>query len=460
MAAGTSSESVEFKQTKVTLEFKESAKSTSELRPREDVLSDSFHKMHLHRQPNNGSAVSNSKPIVVTGFGPIHPRYSKRYVSAIIMQEFYDKHHGIFLHSSEDIDIVVYPRDPSLDFPGIDCSYKYINDKHFDDWLRQQDARLYIHLGAKYNNDENKCPLHFETLAHNMPVDPITGDTVNWEPDYHRGSNNGQPCISGGCKVLETAFGIPYLISKVSRKVRNPISLHQSTNAGNFMCNFLYYRSLYYASKRDSANVLFIHMPTKMTSKHRSTVVRVLDEVVHNLLDMLPPSDQEERPVVPVIGPGYVEPGRVIIKREDVVGPIYVEPGAVIINKDEVNDDVGQVYVEPGVIVRNEERQGLVYAETSPRRKTRKDAIDDRSQQVQYAEVITHRETIATGDIVEEESHVEYAEIREGVGTLERRSVVRERRKTKPAAHSHKKQARDSRKRRRQKRNSRQRKHK
>ena len=454
------SEFVEFEQIKVTLE--ESASSTFELQPEpgefEDTLSKRFQRMlhDVNRHPNDVPA-TKSKPIVVTGFGPLHPGYPKENISSTIMQEFYDIHNGTFHHSSEDIDIVVYPPDSTLKFPGIDCSYEYVNSDHFADWLWQQDARLYIHLGVKYNKNTN--PLYLETFAHNMPVDPKTGDTVNWEPDYHRGSNDGQPCVPGAPEVLETAFDIRSLTSKVSRA---SISLQQSTNAGKSLCNFLYYRSLYYARKRDSTklNVLFIHVPKKLRLGVTTTdIVSVLDDIVDNLLDMLPPSDQEERPVVPGVGPIYVEPGRVIIKREDDVGPIYIEPGAVII-KDEVNDDIGRVYVEPGVIVKDEERQGLVYAEISPGRKTRKDAIDDRNQQVQYAEVITHRETVARGDIVEEESHVEYAEIREGVGTLEGRSVVREKRKTKPAAHSHKKQARDSRKRRRQKRNSRQRKHK
>ena len=452
------SEFVEFEQIKVTLE--ESASSTFELQPEpgEDTLSKRMlHDVNGH--PNDVPA-TKSKPIVVTGFGPLHPGYPKENISSTIMQEFYDIHDGTFHHSSEDIDIVVYPRDPTLKFPGIDCSYEYINSDHFADWLWQQDARLYIHLGVKSNYDVTTNPLHLETFAHNMPVDPITGDTVKWEPDYHRGSNDGQPCVPGAPEVLETAFDIRSLTSKVSRA---SISLQQSTNAGKFLCNFLYYRSLYYANARDSAklNVLFIHVPKTLRLKVTTTdIVSVLDDIVGNLLDMLPPSDKEEKPVVPGIGPIYVEPGRVpIIKREDNVGPIYIEPGAVII-KDKVNDDISPVYVEPGVLVSNEERQGLIYTEVSPGRKTRKDANDDRNQQVQYAEVIRHRETIATGDIVEEESHVEYAEIREGVGTLERRSVVRERRKTKPAAHSHKKQARNSRKRRRQKRNSRQRKHK
>ena len=227
-------------------------------------------------------------PIVVTGFGPIFPPYSKTNISATIMQKFYYHHGGFFKYRSESIPIVTDPPGAPQTEP-VTTSYRYVKEPHFDDWLRLSDARLYVHLGILTNNEHNTNPVYLEKQAYNFPVNPKTQKPEKWERDFERNNNDEKPCFPDGDYSLVTDFDIPELRRKLEEKtVGLPFSFRESDNPGNFLCNFLYYRSLYYAKKRDdSANVLLIHIPdTLVQGVTFNDMVWVLGHAIHDLLEM------------------------------------------------------------------------------------------------------------------------------------------------------------------------------
>ena len=249
----------------------------------------------LHaQQVSSDSEEGESKPIVVTGFGPI---FSKANFSETIMKDFYSKHKGKFNHDSEEIDIVTGPRPTPPDGTptAIETSYDYVKGEEFDHWLRHSDARLYVHLGIR-TSDNNI--LYFEKQANNLPINQQTRKP-RWEPDQEGNWNEGKKCEEDGDDILETSFDIQALIEQVESALSmNPavqsssldnIHLCKSCDAGDFLCDFLYYRSLYYAkTERNSANVLLIHVPRRATEEVTSSViVSVLDQVIHCLLDMV-----------------------------------------------------------------------------------------------------------------------------------------------------------------------------
>lgn len=240
--------------------------------------------------------VNTDAPIVVTGFGPIYPPYSKPNLSATIMQTFYFHHGGYFKYGFESIPIVTDPPGDPQTAP-VSTLYRYVKEPHFDDWLRLSDARLYVHLGILTNNEHNTNPVYLEKQAYNFPVNPKTKEPEQWARDFERNNNDGEPCFPDGDNSLVTDFDIPELRRRIEEKTVNwPFSFRESDNPGNFLCNFLYYRSLYYAKKRnDSANVLLIHVPdTLVRGVTIHDMVWVLGHVIRDLLDMQNQSKRAE----------------------------------------------------------------------------------------------------------------------------------------------------------------------
>ena len=232
-----------------------------------------------------------SKPIVITGFGsisgpardpntaPPDPNLSEE-----IMKIFYSNLDGKFVYNSEEISILTGPGPQTEPIP---CCYDKIEP--FDTWLRSTctDARVYVHLGTT-NGDQT---IYFEKVAYNSPVDPRTCHPIRWVADYDSHFIENE-CISGGDRYLTTSFNIPVLIEKVAEATRgkiNPtaVSFQESYNAGNFLCNFLYYRSLYYTKERGNANVIFIHVPEVLPQGVEiDGMVFIIEQVVRCLLDM------------------------------------------------------------------------------------------------------------------------------------------------------------------------------
>ena len=64
------------------------------------------------------------------------------------------------------------------------------------------------------------------------------------------------------------------------------VNFQESYNAGKFLCDFLYYRSLYYAKLKGNANVIFIHIPEDPHGVGMDGMVFIIKQVVRCMLDM------------------------------------------------------------------------------------------------------------------------------------------------------------------------------
>ena len=255
------------------------------------------------------SGEDSSKPIIITGFGPIIPsaRDSKSNaaiqepvinvsgdastnLSATIVKQLFDSEQGLFYYSFEEIPIEIGP-----DYKPVTTSYNYVNSPLFDHWLESSDARLYVHLGTTLSNDT----IYFEQRAYNFPVDRDTGKP-GWVADYLGHFNYGKACVPDSTDpYLTTSFNIPELIEKIKNVTGNisPLCFQESCNAGNFLCNFLYYKSLYYAkTERGNANVIFIHIPEELPQGvAEDDMVFVIKQTVCCLLDMQAQGKNQKR---------------------------------------------------------------------------------------------------------------------------------------------------------------------
>ena len=246
-----------------------------------------------------------SRPIVITGFGPIDPTekpHPTPNLSAMIMQQLYGER-GVFCYKSEEIkrsEEIKILTGPDPQKTPVVTAYDYVRTGTFDTWLKSTDARLYVHLGTLSGD---KKVVYFEQWACNLPKDPNTGEPAVWTVDYENHYNYRKKCIKDSPdKYLKSMFNVSELKEKVIEATSlerigplcfqesyaaGPLFFQESYDAGNFLCNFLYYRSLYYAKNRGNANVILIHVPEQLPSGvTMDKMVSAIQKTVCCLLDM------------------------------------------------------------------------------------------------------------------------------------------------------------------------------
>lgn len=211
--------------------------------------------------------------IVVTGFDPVSRYNDPKNLSWTIVKKFYDSqtNDGIFEHNLTPYQILT---SPGSKLEPIKTTYSYVasepDDGDFNSWLQSSNARLYVHLGLDSKLDEGrKNRFRFDKQATN-------GYDGYWTKDKNGERFHG-PCISSGPDYICTLFSDESLGNLVANldgqvteeKINGSFSFSTSTEVGNFLCNFLYYRSLYYANERNKdlsldqqSYVIFIHVPT------------------------------------------------------------------------------------------------------------------------------------------------------------------------------------------------------
>ena len=243
-------------------------------------------------------------------------------------------------------------------------------------------------------------------------MDPNTNEPQQWERDFERSNNDKEPCFPDGDYYLTTDFDVPELRRKIEETTADLcFSFRESDNPGNFLCNFLYYRSLYYAKKRD---VLLIHVPdTLVQGVTVDSMVSVLDHVIHDLLDM-----QSQRYL-------YSVPDRHPKSHTHE----YVE--VIISHHEKIQTDIRAEYSEIRDDVKYRSEEVIAPVEIYPDQ-------DDTQASYYYAEITNDMKLLTVSGNGEEQQKLQ--KVKRIVQT--------------------KKQIRESRRRRKRKRNSRQRKHK
>ena len=248
----------------------------------------------------------SSKPIVITGFGSIDgPGGDPNLSETLVQMLYHDPPDGKFVYrdiNNEELEIPILtgPAGPQTDPTGIPCSYDCVRGDPFDTWLKSTDARIYVHLGIA---DDNYPIISFEKVAYNLPFTVDCQQTA-WVSDYEEHNNYNKECIPDGDYYLITSFNIPVLIEKVIEatrgKVPSTVRFQESYNAGDFLCNFLYYRSLHYAKCKGNANVIFIHVPEELPQEVGMLIIK---QVVSCMLDMQSDCDFKDEDVSKFVCP-------------------------------------------------------------------------------------------------------------------------------------------------------------
>lgn len=100
--------------------------------------------------------------------------------------------------------------------------------------------------------------------------------------DIYGEAPEGFKCVSGGPDCLQTKFDLPKILEKVSERQAD-VKFGISSDAGRYLCDFIYYTSLYV----NSAPVLFVHVPelgkpytVQQLAQALKTIIEVLIDVV------------------------------------------------------------------------------------------------------------------------------------------------------------------------------------
>eukprot|EP01084_Bolivina_argentea_P200301 342525_1 len=85
---------------------------------------------------------------------------------------------------------------------------------------------VYLHFGVGLS----KTSISLETTAHN----------------YYHGNTRSKPIVAGGRNQLHTSLPLNTIVSKLTSTPYN-YQLQISHDAGSYICNLVYYHSLYHA---------------------------------------------------------------------------------------------------------------------------------------------------------------------------------------------------------------------
>ena len=221
------------------------------------------------------------QPIVVTGFGKIYPdeasddsNLSWRVVKKLNKTIIDSRKRAIPV-----IKGIPNREDKSILEPVKVC-YNSVEDPYFQNWLSSTDALVYVHLGVNgklglvqlettgrrrgvhfkkdnYRHDEDDTPLYLppadriERPRHLYPDLNLESESSDKEPQT---SFQISDELCDDLEAFKSEITFPMSCSKKPLK----LIYRKSDDAGNFLCDFLYYVSLSLAPKK---NVLFVHIP-------------------------------------------------------------------------------------------------------------------------------------------------------------------------------------------------------
>ena len=228
------------------------------------------------------------RPIVVTGFGKVYPddasdesNFSWRVVEKLSSTIIDNKGRVVPVFKGK-------PSEENKSIPKpVEVRYSYVDGQSFQDWLDSTDALVYIHFGIK--ESQTNC-VYLETTAKR--------DISFTEDHFDHECRNPDPMeVPLTTSFLDNDY-LDTLCAKLSDRFKSGITMksHSDTpielsfkvskDAGNFLCDYLYYESLDLASKRTNMsgtnfprNVLFIHIPDELCRKDEGPYVCPLDEM-------------------------------------------------------------------------------------------------------------------------------------------------------------------------------------
>ncbi|CAF3088340.1 unnamed protein product [Rotaria socialis] len=152
----------------------------------------------------------------------------------------------------------------------LEVTYDDVRTKIPDYWIKYNPT-LVIHLGLAKGSKE----IRLERFAYN--ADYCHADNEGTVPEI------GQCIKNDSSKRLMTSLPIRDICARVQRQTNLPIIV--SDNAGRYLCEYIYYQSLFIDSKR----TIFIHMPDLDDNFTIENLAQTIQFVVYEALRYVDP---------------------------------------------------------------------------------------------------------------------------------------------------------------------------
>ena len=199
------------------------------------------------------SHTGDERPVLVTGFGPFH--YHTVNASWVAVQGL--KTLGV-RHNSTQV---------QLEIREIPVAYQDVSST-VPKLLDELQPQLCVHVGVSPFN-----VIKLEQFGKNRGY--CMADI------YGRAPSNLM-CVSGGPDAIKTSFNVERICEKVQRKEVN-VTFEVSTDAGRYLCDFIYYTSLHL----NSSPVVFVHVPELNKPYSAEQLTAALKTIVEVLLEEL-----------------------------------------------------------------------------------------------------------------------------------------------------------------------------
>ncbi|UJR15378.1 hypothetical protein I4U23_002326 [Adineta vaga] len=209
----------------------------------------------------NSSASSNIPVVLITGFGPFH---------SVLVNPSWEVAKALktYLEWTCPVHIII---------EQMHVTYDDVSNRIPDCWLKYNPT-LVIHIGVAVGTKE----IQIERYACNN--------------NYCYPDNNGTIPDSGRCiktnapKTLKTLLPIDDICERVQRRTNVPVIV--SDDAGRFLCEYIYYQSLFIDPKR----TVFVHIPDSNEDLTVENLSEAIQLIIYELLrhvDPLPCLNQD-----------------------------------------------------------------------------------------------------------------------------------------------------------------------
>ena len=135
--------------------------------------------------------------------------------------------------------------------------------------IEEVKPRMCIHVGVSPYKE-----VKLEKCGKNFPY---------FMEDVDGKAPHGFKCVADGPQSIETCFNVEKICEKVSQK-QNDVEFGVSSDAGRYLCDFIYYTSL----SINSAPVLFIHIPELDKPYTSHQLASALKTIIETLLQEMP----------------------------------------------------------------------------------------------------------------------------------------------------------------------------
>ena len=195
--------------------------------------------------------------ILVTGFGPFG-RHSVN-SSWVAVQEL----NKLWIEQQPTQNCKSY----KLETREVPVSYSYVAGR-LEKIYKEVNPVLCVHVGVSSNKN-----VKLEKYGRNSGY--LIRDTEGSYPVHTQ-------CIKHGPECLSTLFNLEYIQSllKSTLSGRAQVEFHISENAGRYLCDFIYYTSLYL----DACPVVFVHVPPLNDPYTSQQLGQALKDIIEILL--------------------------------------------------------------------------------------------------------------------------------------------------------------------------------